>query len=60
MAMEEDALADDEEVEKQINLPESIENLNSDHFPLFVTIKRLILMLDASMDYSFFSRNNEG
>jgi len=58
--MEFDALADDEEIEKLINMPESFEKLNQDHYPLFVTIKRLIYMLDASMDHSFFSRNAEG
>lgn len=37
-----------------------MDNLNSDHFPLFVTVRRLIYMIDASLEYSFFSRNFEG
>lgn len=58
--MESNLLDQEEEAEKQIHLPESIDGLNASHFPLFVTIKRLIYMLDASMDYSFFSRNSDG
>lgn len=32
-----------------MKLPHSIDQLNSDHFPLFVTVRRLIYMLDASL-----------
>jgi len=38
----------------------SLEGLNADHFPLFVTIKRLLYMLDASTDHPFFSRDASG
>ena len=37
-----------------------MDNLSSEHFPLFVTVRRLIYMMDASLENSFFSRNNEG
>ena len=60
LTLERDVFAEDEEVERQLQLPNSMEFLNSDHFPLFVTVKRLILMLDASLQYSFFCRNFEG
>ena len=41
-------------------LPQSMEELNSQDFPLFVTVKRLIYMLDASTDFPFFSRDKSG
>ena len=53
-------LQDDEELEKLMELPNSMDGLNTDHFPLFVTIKRLIYMLDASLDHPFFSRAVDG
>lgn len=43
-----------------MKIPFTMDALSSDHFPLFVTVRRLIYMLDASLDHSFFSRNNEG
>lgn len=60
LKLESDMLDDDVELEKQMQLPFSMDGLNSDHFPLFVTVRRLIYMLDASLEYSFFSRNFEG
>ena len=38
----------------------SMEELNSDDFPLFLTVKRLLFMLDASTDFPFFSRDKSG
>lgn len=43
-----------------MKLPASLGHLNAKHFPLFVTVKRLINMLDASLEHPFFSRNAEG
>ena len=57
MEIEDIELADDEELEKQLQLPNSFSDLNYDHFPLFVTVKRLIYMMDASLEFPFFSRN---
>ena len=37
-----------------------MEELSSEDFPLFLTVKRLIYMLDASTDFPFFSRDNSG
>jgi hypothetical protein len=34
--------------------------LKQSDYPLFLTVKRLILMLDASTWYPFFSRDSEG
>ena len=34
--------------------------LSSDDFPLFLTVKRLLYMLDASTDFPFFARDNKG
>ena len=53
-------LALDEQLEKQLDLPKTMKSLNSDHFPLFVTVKRLLYMLDASTPQPFFSRDAEG
>jgi len=34
--------------------------LNADHWPLFVTVKRLLYMIDASTNFPFFSRDTHG
>jgi hypothetical protein len=34
--------------------------LNSEDFPLFLTVKRLLYMLDASTDFPFFARDKNG
>lgn len=60
MNLEQNAILDEEEYEKQLQLPNSIDNLTNEHFPLFATIKRFIYMIDASLDFSFFSRNVDG
>lgn len=39
---------------------QSMEELSSEDFPLFLTVKRLLFMLDASTDFPFFSRDNQG
>lgn len=41
-------------------MAESMEELSSEDFPLFLTVKRLIYMLDASTDFPFFSRDKTG
>ena len=52
--MQEDA------ADEQRTLPESFRQLKPHHFPLFLTVQRLVYMLDASLDRSFFSRTGEG
>ena len=37
-----------------------MEQLSSDDFPLFLTVKRLLYMLDASTEYPFFARDKSG
>lgn len=41
-------------------LVQSMEELSSADFPLFLTTKRLIYMLDASTDFPFFARDKSG
>ena len=53
-------LEDEETIEKQKSLAQSMDELSHDDFPLFLTIKRLLYMLDASTTYPFFARTNEG
>jgi ATP-dependent exoDNAse (exonuclease V) beta subunit len=53
-------LEDELEEAAQKNIPSSITKLTDDHFPCFVTVKKLIYMLDASLSYPFFSRSVEG
>jgi superfamily I DNA/RNA helicase len=48
------------EEETQKNLPPSVGDLASDDFPCFLTVKKLIYMLDASLTYPFFSRGVDG
>ena len=37
-----------------------MEELSSEDYPLFLTVKRLIYMLDASTDFPFFARDKGG
>ena len=53
-------LEDEMEEESQMNLPPALDQLSTEHFPCFLTVKKLIYMLDASLSYPFFSRNKDG
>lgn len=53
-------LEDEETIEKQRQLAMSMDDLSHDDFPLFLTVKRLLYMIDASTNYPFFARTNEG
>ena len=56
---EERALVDDIVVEDATSrLPNAFDDLQPHHFPLFLTVKRLIYMMDACLSYSFFSRDH--
>jgi hypothetical protein len=55
---EEKDLVEDLQIENQMNIPNSFDDLESRHFPLFITVKRLIYMMDACLNYSFFSRDH--
>ena len=53
-------LEDEFEEAAQKNIPSSIDRLSNDNFPCFLTVKKLIYMLDASLSYPFFSRSIDG
>jgi hypothetical protein len=55
---EERNLVDDLSIETEMKLPNSYDELKPWQFPLFVTVKRLIYMMDACLNYSFFSRDH--
>jgi hypothetical protein len=55
---EEKNLADDLQIENDMNLPNSFEELKPYQFPLFITVKRLVYMMDACLSFSFFSRDH--
>ena len=40
-----------------MSLPNSFDLLTPTQFPLFITVKRLIYMMDACLNFSFFSRD---
>ena len=52
-----DELMDATEVEKNLNMPHSMDDMKNEDFPAFLTIKRLIYMIDASLQRPFFVRN---
>jgi hypothetical protein len=58
--MEIKELEQEEQLEKQEQLAPSMNLLSSDDFPLFLTVKRLLYMLDASTDFPFFARDSQG
>ena len=47
-------------LDQQLCIPESYNNLQDGHFPIFLTVQRLVYMLDASLNRSFFSRSQDG
>lgn len=53
-------MEDQIEEEALKNIPASISQLSHEHFPCFLTIKKLIYMIDASLYYPFFSRSMDG
>lgn len=55
---EEQDIVEDLQIETQLNIPNSFDELQPSHFPLFITVKRLIYMMDACLNYSFFSRDH--
>lgn len=48
---------DDEEIEKTLKLPSSFQEVQDDQYPLFLTVKRLLLMIDATVFQSFYYRD---
>jgi len=58
LEMKEQEIMTSEQVESQLNLPEDFIGLQPNNFPLFVTVQRLIYMMDASLENSFFSRDS--
>jgi len=53
----ENELVDAEEMEKNLNIPHSMHEMRNEDFPCFLTIKRLVYMIDASINRPFFARN---
>lgn len=49
-----------EQVEQQLALPERFDRLSARHYPLFLTVQRLVYMLDAALQTPFFSRKSDG
>ncbi len=41
------------------DMPNAFEDLKPKHFPLFVTVKQLLYMYDASLYQSFFARDKD-
>ncbi len=54
------AIEQEEQIEKQMSLARSMEDLSNEDFPLFLTVKRLLLMIDATTTFPFFCRDNKG
>lgn len=57
--IEADQIEQELAVESQLNMPAAFEDLKPVHFPLFLTLKQLLFMLDASLCESFFYRDQE-
>ena len=48
---------DMEEMERNMKLPQSMQEMRNEDFPAFLTIKRLVYMIDGSLRRPFFARN---
>jgi hypothetical protein len=57
---DDDELLDAEEIEKNLNMPHSMNTMRNEDFPGFLTIKRLVYMIDGSLFRPFFVRNAKG
>lgn len=47
---------DDEEIEKNLKLPSSFEEIKEENYPLFLTVKWLLVLIDGTIKYPFFCR----
>ena len=56
-SINEDEILDMEEMEKNMKVAQSMSEMRNDDFPAFLTIKRLVYMIDASLRRPFFARN---
>lgn len=54
---DEDEILDFEEMEKNMKMAQSMSDMRNEDFPAFLTIKRLVYMIDASVRRPFFARN---
>ena len=54
------ALLDESEVEKQLSLVHTLNLVPNDQFPLFLTLRRLLIMIDGTLSKPFFARNVHG
>lgn len=51
------AVLDEGEVEKQLSLVHTLNLVPDDQFPLFLTLRRLLVMIDGTLRKPFFARN---
>ncbi|EAR98741.2 UvrD/REP helicase amine-terminal domain protein (macronuclear) [Tetrahymena thermophila SB210] len=51
---------DAEKLEKEMDKYENLSNMSPQDFPAFMTVRNLIMLIDASLSYPFFKRNKEG
>lgn len=52
-----DEVLDFEEMERNMKMAQSMDEMTNEDFPAFLTIKRLVYMIDASVRRPFFARN---
>ena len=57
---QEEILADELELEQQLSLAPTLRQVASEEFPLFLTVRRLLFMVDGCFARSFFVRNAKG
>ena len=60
LKQEEDEYEEEVKLKAKLEIPSSILDLTPAMFPLFLPVKKLIFMLDASLQYPFFTRDNQG
>ncbi|KAL4461532.1 hypothetical protein ABPG74_016156 [Tetrahymena malaccensis] len=51
---------DAEKLEKDMDKYENLSSMAPQDFPAFMTVRNLIMLIDASLTYPFFKRNKEG
>ena len=60
LEMEDDPVFEESESEEEVQGPSSMEFLRDEDFPLFVTVRKVIFMVDAAMKRPFFARDRNG
>ena len=53
-------LEQEDQIHKQLDLIQSMDELTKNDYPLFLTVKKLLTLIDATLENPFFCHNRKG